>query len=90
MTPIGSVLLTEPGRGIFFDMFTSELSYNLGTALIDQRSPDGELELGSVGSLVPAGEVDMAVEPLRICAWLPMQSEQPGVSIRAPVLPRIE
>lgn len=29
VTPIGSVLLTEPGRGIFFDMFTSDLSYNL-------------------------------------------------------------
>lgn len=29
VAPIGSVLLTEPGRGVFFDMFTSQLSQNL-------------------------------------------------------------
>lgn len=29
VTPIGSVMLTEPGRGIFFDVFTSHLSKNL-------------------------------------------------------------
>lgn len=29
VTPIGSVMLTEPGRGIFFDLFTSRLSRNL-------------------------------------------------------------
>jgi hypothetical protein len=33
-------------------------------------------------------EVEIAVEPLRICAWLPMHSEQPGISMRAPDLPR--
>jgi len=29
LTPIGSVLLNEPGRGIFFDIFSSQLSQNL-------------------------------------------------------------
>ncbi len=29
VTPIGSVMLTEPGRGLFFDIFTSQLSQNL-------------------------------------------------------------
>ncbi len=29
VTPIASVLLTEPGRGIFFDIFTAQLSANL-------------------------------------------------------------
>ena len=29
VTPIGSVMLTEPGRGIFFDVFASQLSQNL-------------------------------------------------------------
>jgi hypothetical protein len=29
LTPIGSVLLTDPGRGIFFDIFSSQLSQNL-------------------------------------------------------------
>lgn len=29
VTPIGSVLLNEPGHGIFFDIFTSQLSQNL-------------------------------------------------------------
>ena len=29
LTPIGSVLLNEPGRGIFFDVFSSQLSQNL-------------------------------------------------------------
>jgi hypothetical protein len=29
VTPIGSVLLTEPGKGIFFDIFTSQLARNL-------------------------------------------------------------
>ena len=29
VTPIGSVMLTEPGRGIFFDVFASHLSQNL-------------------------------------------------------------
>ncbi|MEA1902026.1 MAG: pyridoxamine 5'-phosphate oxidase family protein [Actinomycetota bacterium] len=29
VSPIGSVLLTEPGHGIFFDMFTSQLGQNL-------------------------------------------------------------
>ena len=33
--------------------------------------------------------VDTAVEPFRIWAWLPMHSEHPGVSIRAPVRPKI-
>ncbi|MNT93320.1 hypothetical protein D3C72_2347680 [compost metagenome] len=34
-------------------------------------------------------EVDIAVEPSRICAWLPMHSEQPGISMRAPVAPKV-
>ena len=29
VTPIGSVMLTEPGRGIFFDVFASHLSQHL-------------------------------------------------------------
>jgi len=29
ITPIGSILLNDPGRGIFFDIFTSQLSQNL-------------------------------------------------------------
>jgi len=29
VTPIGSVLLGEPGRGIFFDIFSAQLSQNL-------------------------------------------------------------
>ena len=29
VTPIGSVMLTEPGRGILFDVFTSHLARNL-------------------------------------------------------------
>ncbi len=29
VTPIGSVMLTEPGRGLFFDILTSRLSRNL-------------------------------------------------------------
>ncbi len=29
VTPIGSVMLTEPGRGIFFDIFTSRLTRHL-------------------------------------------------------------
>ena len=29
LTPIGSVLLNDPGRGIFFDIFSSQLSQNL-------------------------------------------------------------
>jgi hypothetical protein len=29
LTPIGSVLLNEDGRGIFFDIFSSQLSQNL-------------------------------------------------------------
>lgn len=29
LTPIGSVLFDEPGRGIFFDIFSSQLSKNL-------------------------------------------------------------
>lgn len=29
VTPIASVLLTEPGRGILFDIFTSRLAFNL-------------------------------------------------------------
>ncbi len=29
LTPVGSVLLTEPGRGIFFDIFTAQLGKNL-------------------------------------------------------------
>jgi len=29
LTPIGSVLLTDPGRGIFFDVFSSQLRENL-------------------------------------------------------------
>ena len=32
-------------------------------------------------------EVEIAVAPLRVCAWLPMHSEQPGVSTRAPDVP---
>ena len=34
-------------------------------------------------------EVDTAVAPLRIEAWLPMHREQPGASMRAPVRPRM-
>jgi len=29
LTPIGSVLLNDPARGIFFDIFSSQLSHNL-------------------------------------------------------------
>lgn len=29
VTPIGSVILTDPGQGIFFDIFTSQLASNL-------------------------------------------------------------
>ena len=29
VTPIGSVLLTDPGKGIFFEIFTSQLGRNL-------------------------------------------------------------
>jgi hypothetical protein len=29
LTPIGSILLNDPGRGIFFDIFSSQLSHNL-------------------------------------------------------------
>lgn len=29
VTPIASLMLTEPGRGIFFDIYTSHLSQNL-------------------------------------------------------------
>ena len=29
LTPIGSVLFSDPGRGIFFDIFSSQLSQNL-------------------------------------------------------------
>jgi hypothetical protein len=29
LTPIGSVLLSDPGRGIYFDIFSSQLSQNL-------------------------------------------------------------
>ncbi len=35
-------------------------------------------------------EVDTAVLPFLICAWLPMHSEQPGISMRAPDLPSTE
>ena len=31
--------------------------------------------------------VDMTVAPSRTCAWLPMHSEQPGISVRAPAVP---
>ena len=31
--------------------------------------------------------VDNTVAPSRTCAWLPMHSEQPGISVRAPALP---
>lgn len=29
VTPIGTVMLTEPGRGVLFDVFTSQLTRNL-------------------------------------------------------------
>ncbi|CFT97621.1 Uncharacterised protein [Bordetella pertussis] len=32
--------------------------------------------------------VDMTVAPSRTCAWLPMHSEQPGISVRAPAVPK--
>ncbi|MNN86700.1 hypothetical protein D3C81_2041430 [compost metagenome] len=32
--------------------------------------------------------VDMTVAPSRTCAWLPMHSEQPGISMRAPAVPK--
>jgi hypothetical protein len=31
----------------------------------------------------------IAVAPSRICAWLPMHSEQPGISMRAPAVPKV-
>ncbi len=34
-------------------------------------------------------EVEIAVEPSLICAWLPMHSEQPGISVRAPAVPKV-
>ncbi len=34
-------------------------------------------------------EVDMTVAPSRTCAWLPMHSEQPGISSRAPAVPKV-
>ena len=32
--------------------------------------------------------VEMTVAPARTCAWLPMHSEQPGISVRAPEAPK--
>jgi hypothetical protein len=34
-------------------------------------------------------EVDMIVAPSRTWAWLPMHSEQLGISVRAPALPKV-
>jgi hypothetical protein len=31
----------------------------------------------------------MIVAPSRTWAWLPMHSEQPGISVRAPALPKV-
>ncbi len=33
-------------------------------------------------------EVEITVAPSRTCAWLPMHSEQPGISVRAPAVPK--
>ena len=33
--------------------------------------------------------VENTVAPSRTCAWLPMHSEQPGISMRAPALPKV-
>ena len=32
--------------------------------------------------------VEMTVAPSRTWAWLPMHSEQPGISVRAPAVPK--
>ena len=33
-------------------------------------------------------DVDTTVAPSRTWAWLPMHSEQPGISVRAPAVPK--
>jgi len=33
--------------------------------------------------------VENTVAPSFTCAWLPMHNEQPGISIRAPALPKV-